>query len=47
MHYIEIYDENWNVIRRLSFPAKDIRKVFSKIKSLNQEKKRFKHYFVD
>ena len=47
MHYIEVYDEDYNVINKYSFFAKEISKVFAKIKSLNLEKKKFKHYFVD
>ena len=47
MHYIDVYDEDWNIVRTWSYPAKHISRVFAKIKSLNSENKRFKHYFID
>ena len=47
MHYIEVYDEDFNIETRYSFFAREISKVFEKIRSLNLENKRFKHYFVD
>tara|TARA_A100000172_G_C2991379_1_gene92970 strand:+ start:420 stop:563 length:144 start_codon:yes stop_codon:yes gene_type:complete len=47
MHYIEVFDENMNMIKKYSFFPEQISKVFAKIKSLNSEKKKFKHYFID
>tara|TARA_B100000579_G_C22847650_1_gene865352 strand:- start:677 stop:1015 length:339 start_codon:yes stop_codon:yes gene_type:complete len=47
MHYIEVYDEDYNLVTKYSFFAKEISKVFAKIKTLNLERKKFKHYFVD
>ena len=47
MHYIEVYDEDFNIETRYSFFPKEISKVFEKIRNLNLENKRFKHYFVD
>ena len=47
MHYIEVYDENMNIVKKYSFYPEQISAVFSKIRSLNFDKKRFKHYFID
>ena len=47
MHYIEVYDENYKVEARYSYLPKEISKVFSKIKNLNTENKKFKHYFIE